>query len=108
MEIKDETIEAALRVLNSSTHARAKAAHEYGQDQLKVILAKEALASNAKTADERKNEALTSQAYLTALEEHRKVAEVYFEARDKREAADAILRAWQTSSADNRAMGRVQ
>lgn len=107
LRITEETVDAALQVLRSTQHSRARAAYEFGEAQLKVILARATLASELKTVDDRKNEALTSDDYAKALEAHRLVSEAYFGAKDRREAADAVLRAYQTQQSDNRATGRV-
>lgn len=100
-------MDAALQVLRSTRHSRTRAAYEHSEAHLKIILARATIASTAKTVDERKNEAMVSDEYAKALEAHRLVSEAYFEARDKREAADAVLRAYQTQQSDNRATGRI-
>jgi hypothetical protein len=42
-----------------------------------------------------------------ALTDLRKVEEGYHRARDKRDAAHAIIEAWRTQQSDRRAMGKV-
>jgi hypothetical protein len=107
MIIPDKHVEHALDILKSHDHAEARAAFEYSDKRLKVVLAEEASKSNAKTATEREQAAYRSEAYAEALRQYEGCAEAYFLAKDRREAADAVLRAWQTASADSRAMGRV-
>lgn len=56
---------------------------------------------------QRENDALRSMEYERALNSFRLVSETYHKARDRREAAVAIIDAWRTQQSDQRAMGRV-
>ena len=107
MEIPDELVQGALDTLRSNHHAKTRAAYEYSEKRLKVILAQEGLTSDGKTVGEREGHALTSQAYSDALEQYRLCGEAYFLAKDKRDAASAVLDAWRTTRSDNRAMGKI-
>ena len=107
MIIPDSHVEHALKILQSGDHSRARGAYEWSEKQLKTVLAQEVLKSALKTVSERENEALASVAYVEALDAFKEIATAYFAARDRREAADAVLRTWQTASADNRAQGRI-
>ncbi len=105
--IPDSHIQRAFDILKDSNHATARAAYEFTEKQLKVILAKAAAASNATSVAQRENEALRSDEYERALDQFRAIADAYYTARDKREAAVAIIDAWRTQQSDQRAMGRV-
>jgi hypothetical protein len=104
IQIPDDKITAALRELHSDRAALARAAYEVQEKRLKVVLAREASASNLKTVGERENAALCSAAYAEALEAFRLIAEEYHSARDRRDAAEALLDAWRTLQATNRSM----
>lgn len=108
MKIPESHVQRAFDILMSSDHATARAAYEFSEKNLKVVLAKAAAASNAKTVSERENEAMRSPEYMEALENYRLLAKAYFEARDKREAANAVLDGWRTLSADQRALEKVR
>lgn len=105
--IPEGHVEHAFEVLKAGDHAAARAAYEFADKQLKVILAKAAAASNAASIAQRENEALRSMEYERALGQFKAVAETYYKARDRREAASAIIEAWRTQQSDLRAMGRV-
>lgn len=105
--IPDSHVQHAFDVLKSGDHAAARAAYEFADKQLKVVLAKAAGASNATSVAQRENEALRSMEYERALGQFSAVAETYYKARDRREAAVAIIDAWRTQQSDMRAMGRV-
>jgi hypothetical protein len=107
MFIPDQQVQAAFDVLNSPDHAKARAAHEYAEKRLKVVLAKAQLAANGKTVGEREATALASDEYEAACKQARLIAEAYYSLKDQRDAAEATLRAWQTQQSDARAMGRV-
>lgn len=102
--IDEEEVQAAFDVLHSNEHAKRRAAYEYAEKRLKVVLATALLAAEGKNADERNAKAQTSEEYEAALKHFRLISEAYYEARDKREAADAVTRAWQTQQSDRRAM----
>lgn len=105
--IDDEEVHAAFDVLRSNKHAKARAAYEYAEKRLKVVLAKAELAANGKTVGERQASALASPEYESALRDFRLIADAYQTERDKREAAVAITEAWRTQRSDQRAMARV-
>ena len=107
LHIPESTVQAAFDYLRDSIHAKSRAAYEFSDRQLKVVLAAAAKKSNAKTVAEREADALVSLDYAAALEAHQSVSEAYFTARDKREAAVAIIDGWRTQQSDQRASGRV-
>lgn len=105
--IPESHVQHAFDVLKGNEHAAARAAYEFSEKQLKVILAKAAGASNASSATQRESEALRSEEYERALNAFKLVCEAYYKARDRREAAVAIIDAWRTQQSDQRAMARV-
>lgn len=107
LHIPDETVEGALRVLNSGKHAAAKAAYDFSEKQLKVTLARLASSSDAKTVADREAYALTHPDYAKALEDFRLVSEAYYGARDQRDAASALVDCWRSLKADGRRADRV-
>lgn len=107
MEIPDSIVQAALDTLRSNHHAKTRAAYEYSEKRLKMVLAQETLASDGKTVGEREAHALTSEAYSDALEQYRLCGEAYFLAKDKRDAASVLIDAWRSMKADNRAQGKI-
>lgn len=107
IRIPDSHVEHAFEILKSNKHAAARAAYEFSEKQLKVILAKEELKANGKTVGERSAAALCSPEYERALNDFRLVADSYYSERDRREAAVAVIDAWRTQQSDMRAMGRV-
>lgn len=107
MFVSDKLVDQAFEVLRSTDHAAARAGYEFSEKHLKVILAKAEMTANGKTVSERQSAALCSAEYESALTAFRGVAQLYYERRDKREAAAAIIDAWRTQQSDMRAMGRV-
>lgn len=107
IRIPDAHVEHAFDLLKSGDHAVARAAYEFADKQLKVVLARAEMAANGKTVGERQAAALTSHDYERALADHKLVAENYYRERDRREAASAIIDAWRTQQSDMRAMGKV-
>lgn len=107
MHVPERHVEHAFDVLRSKDHAAARAAYEFAEKHLKVVLAKAEVASNGKTVADRQNSALTSPEYERALQDFKLIANAYYEARDRREAASAIIEAWRTQQSDLRAAGRV-
>ncbi len=105
--ISEEGVQRAFEILKTMNHARARAAYEFTEKQLKVVLAKAVLSAEGKTVGERESIALTSDDYVKALDAFKLVAETYYVARDRREAASSIIDAWRTQQSDARAMGRV-
>jgi hypothetical protein len=107
MFIPDKQVQAAFDILNSPDHAKARAAHEYAEKRLKVVLAKAQLGANGKTVGEREATALASEEYEAACKHARLIAEAYYSLKDQRDAASATLDAWRTQQSDMRAMGKV-
>jgi hypothetical protein len=107
VHIPEETVQKAFDYLRDSVHAKSRAAYEFSEKQLKVVLAQAMRKSNGKSVSERETEALCSHEYQMALEAHQSVSELYFTAKDKREAASAIIEGWRTQRSDERAAGRV-
>lgn len=105
--IPESHVQHAFEVLKAGDHATARAAYEFAEKQLKVILAKAAAASNASSVAQRENEALRSAEYERALDQFKAIAENYYRAKDRRDAASAIIDAWRTQQSDMRAMGKV-
>lgn len=105
--IPESHVQHAFDVLKSGDHAVARAAYEFAEKQLKVVLAKAAAQSNATSAAQRESDALRSDAYEHALGQFKAIAEKYHKERDRREAAAAIIEAWRTQRSDLRAMGRA-
>lgn len=100
-------MQTAFDVLHDNEHAKRRAAYEYAEKRLKVALAKAQLTAEGKTVGEREAHSLTSADYQQALSAFRLIAEAYYEARDKREAAVAVTEAWRTQQSDRRAMRNV-
>lgn len=107
IRIPDSHVEHAFEVLKSQKHAAARAAYEFAEKHLKVVLAKAELSANGKTVGERQATALSSPEYERALGDFKLVAEVYHSERDRRDAASAVIDAWRTQQSDMRAMGKV-
>jgi hypothetical protein len=108
MQITDDMVEKALAILNSTRHARARLAYEKQDRVKKVILARLERESNAKTQRERETYALTHQHYSDFLNDLALIEEEYYEAKDERDSADAVIRAWQTQSSNARSAERVR
>ena len=106
-QIPDEHVEHAFTILKSKDAAVARAAYEYAERHLKVVLAQAASKSNASSQAQRDQQALQSEEYLLALENFEDVAAAYFIARDRRDAAIAIIEAWRSIQANERALGKV-
>lgn len=107
IRIPDAHVEHAFELLKSQNHATARAAYEFAEKHLKIVLAKAELSAEGKTVGERQAKALASPEYERALTDFRLVAETYHRERDRREAASAVIDAWRTQQSDMRAMGRV-
>lgn len=103
-QIDDDEVQEAFAVLHSGEHAKARAAYEYTEKRLKVILARAKKSAEGKTISEREDSALLSREYQAELETFKVLAEVYYTARDKREAAAAVIDAFRTQQSDRRAM----
>jgi hypothetical protein len=107
--ISDDDVDKALRFLRDSSEeaALARANAKYLDAYLKTLKAtlktKMTGLSNAAAEDA----ALSNQRYLDALEGYKVAIERDALHTFKREAADALIRAWQTASATARAEGRA-
>lgn len=102
--ISDEEVQEAFHVLQSNEHAKRRAAYEYAEKRLKIALAKALLDAEGKTTGEREARALTSEAYQQALASFKAISEAFHEAKDRREAAGAVIDAYRTQQSDRRAM----
>lgn len=102
--ISEEEVQAAFDVLHSNEQSKRRAAYEYAEKRLKVVLAKALLNAEGKNADERNAKAQASDEYEAALKHFRLISEAYHEAKDRREAANAVIEAWRTQQSDRRAM----
>ena len=107
MFISDKQVQEAFDVLHDPAHAKARAAHEYAEKRLKVVLAKAELQANGKTVGERQATALASDEYEAACRSARLIAEQYYALKDQRDAASALLDAWRTQRSDERALLKV-
>lgn len=107
MFISEQQIQAAFDVLHSQEHAKARAAYEYAEKRLKVAFAKALQEAEGKTVGDRDAAAQTSESYQAAIKSFHLIAEGYYLARDRRDAAAAVIDAWRTQQSDMRAMGRV-
>lgn len=109
LTITDDMMHEAMQVLSSDAHAKAKAAFDKMVAEEKVLLARLSREANdAKTVDARRDYALCHPFYSDFLERKALVSEAYYEARDRRDSAEAVTRAWQTLRADSRAAERVR
>jgi hypothetical protein len=107
--ITDDMMHDAMAILASDEHAKAKAAHEKTEREAKVLLARLGKEANdCKTEAARQAFALCHPYYGDFLERQALVARAYYEARDRRDSAEAVTRAWQTLKADARAAERVR
>lgn len=107
VRIPDSHVEHAFELLKSGSHSTARAAYEFAEKNLKVVLAKAEIAANAKTVGERQASALASPEYERALSDFKLIAKAYHQERDRRDAASAVIDAWRTQQSDMRAMGKV-
>ena len=104
--IDDARVEKAVEYLNKSCTpaAQARANHKYLEQFLKTKRALLMKDSNAKTASERESEALSHPDYIEVLEGYRAAVEQDETFRNAREAAKTCIDAWQTQSANQRAV----
>jgi hypothetical protein len=105
--IPDAHVLHSFEILKSGDHAAARGAYEWSERALKTVLADEAAKSTATSQGQRDQDALRSERYKEALREFRKVAELYFHERDRRDAAQAILDAWRSIQANQRLLGKI-
>lgn len=107
IRIPDSHVEHAFDVLKSQKHATARAAYEFAEKQLKVVLAKAEQSANGKTVGERQASALASPEYERALTDFKLICEAYYGEKDRRDAASAIIDAYRTQQSDMRALGKI-
>lgn len=109
LTITDDMMHDAMAILASDEHAKAKAAHEKTEREGKALLARLGKEANdCKTEAARQAFALCHPYYSDFLERQALVAEAYYMARDRRDSAEAVTRAWQTLKADARAAERIR
>lgn len=103
--ISDEAIEEALQYLSTSaeTAAAARAARLRGEFERKRVKSRLVLQSNEKTVGLKEAWAECHPDYVAACEAEVKAFEADEYYRNKRNACDAILEAWRTENANNRA-----
>lgn len=104
--LPEETVQKAFDTLQSSDHWEARMVYERTERERKTLLARlerEAAAEGAKTQREKETYSLTHPHYKALCERLDAAEAAYFEARDKRDSASAIMEAWRTMSADRRA-----
>ena len=106
--VTDDMMHAAMAVLAGDNHAELRARYDSLDRRRKVLLARLERESNAKTQRERETYALTHPHYEAMLGDLEQVEAAYYRAKDSRDNAEAITRAWQTSKADARAAERVR
>jgi hypothetical protein len=108
--IAEDDIEKALDYLRSSANeaAQARANVKYLADFLDVKVAQIIKAMpDTVSAAHAKNTAKASPDYIAVLDGYRVAVEMDARHTFKREAADALIRAWQTMSATQRAESRA-
>lgn len=94
-------------LLDSAAEYAAAAAERIKADHmLKVAKALAFKASDSKTASEREADALTSAAYLTAINESVAAEQAYQLLRAQREAASSRVEYWRSLNANQRAAER--
>lgn len=108
--VTDDMVSAALEYLSRSTvdSAKAKADRVMAEHNRKRVKAQLMLNSGNSTAAMREAEAEASEAYREACEAERDAVERDEYHRAARIKADAIISAWQTENANNRAAERVR
>ena len=98
-------MQAALTFLHekAAEHAQARANAEYMESWLKIELARIKDTLIYKDSDAAKTAgALITPAYQEALQAKKEADEAWFTVQFKRQAAEAIIGAWQTLSANER------
>lgn len=107
--ISDDDIEKALDYLRSSAEkaAQARANVKYLAEFLDVKLAQIIKAMPEVSATQARNTAKADPSYLMQLDAYKSAVEEDARHSFKREAADALIRAWQTQCATARAEQRA-
>ena len=110
--ISDEQLQRALDWLRESAAGGAKARAErlYMEEWLPTLRAQIAAEciQNGESAAKADIIARASEAYAKALDAYKTAVEIDEKFRWIRSAGDAVLSAWQTMNANNRAMGKLQ
>jgi len=106
--IRDQTVQQAFDVLTQSVEAGAiaRAMRERREDEKKEAKAKAFLKATG-TRDERDAASILDDGYKAACEAYYEAVQADEEWRANRSRSEAIIQAWQTSSANQRAVGRV-
>lgn len=107
--IAESDIEKALDYLRTSANeaAQARASVKYLGEYLKSKVAQIATAQAGVSAAAAEHIAKASPEYITLLETYRDAVEMDAKHQFKREAADAMIRAWQTMCSNARIEGRA-
>ena len=107
--IADSDVDRALQYLRDSASeaAIARANARYLESFLKSLRATLKLKSAASSNAAQEDEALASSQYLDALHGYKAAVEDDARHTFKREAADALIRAWQTQCSNLRSEGRA-
>lgn len=108
LHISDETWTKAMEVLDSRRHATAKLIYERTDRERKMLLARLERESNGKNQRERETYALTHPHYTALLERLDAAEGEFYVARDERDSADTVIRAWQTLRSDARTVERMR
>lgn len=104
--ISDDQASKALDWLlaNAKNLGELKRQQVLTESMVKRVKAIETLRSEAKTVADRENEALASEAYLTAITEEAEAAGKYEEARALKDAATARIECWRSLTATQRTL----
>jgi hypothetical protein len=106
--IQDKTVQHAFDVLTQSVEAGAiaRAMRERREDEKKEAKARAFLKATG-TRDEREAMSLLDEGYKAACEAFYVALQADDEWRANRSRSEAIIQAWQTSSANSRAIARI-
>ncbi len=107
--ISEDAVDKALQYLRDSAGeaATARANSRYLEAFLKTLRATIKLKSSASSNAAAEDVALASSEYRDALEGYKVAVEADARHTFKREAADALIRAWQTQCSNQRSEGRA-
>lgn len=102
----ESDVQKAVDYLRETAHkaAQARAEQEYTEAWIKVVLAEEMARYASMSRVEADMHAKTSPNYKAALMAHRDAVKAFNEYLFGREAASAVINAWQTKSANERAV----
>lgn len=102
----ESDVQKAVDYLRESAHkaAQARAEQEYMEAFLKVVLAEEMATHIGVSKAEAEMKARASQKYRETLNAYKEAVRVFNEYYFGREAASAVINAWQTKSANERAV----